>query len=130
MVNKISSVLNCAALKEQRDSSKKKRIKRKRKQIWYDNECTNKYKHLKFLSQQLAKNSWDNHLRSKIFYAHKVYKLVRKKHRLFKNKLLGNLIENDKKNPKDFWNTVNTLIKVVHHKTFPRKPGCSILNHC
>ena len=59
MVNKISSVLNCAALKEQRDSSKKKRIKRKRKQVWYDNECTNKYKHLKFLSRQLAKNSWD-----------------------------------------------------------------------
>ena len=57
MVNKISSVLNCAALKEQRDSSK-------RKQVWYDNECTNKYKHLKFLSRQLAKYSWDNHLRS------------------------------------------------------------------
>ena len=38
-------------------------------------------------------------------------KLVRKKHRLFKNKLLGNLIENEKNNPKDFWNTVNTLLK-------------------
>ena len=74
MVNKMSSVLNCAALKEKRDSSKKKRIKRKRKQVWYDNECTNKYKHLKFLSQQLAKNSWNNHLRTKIFYEHKVYK--------------------------------------------------------
>ena len=74
MVNKISPVLNCAALKEQRYSSKKKRIKRKRKQVWYDNDCTNKYKHLKFLSGQLANNSWDNHLRSKIFYEHKVYK--------------------------------------------------------
>ena len=43
---------------------------------------------------------------------YKVYKkLVRKKHRLFKNKLLGNLIENEKKNPKDFWNTVTTLLK-------------------
>ena len=73
LLNKISSVLNCAALKEQRDSSKKKRIKRKRKQVWYDNECTNKYNHLKFLSRQLAKNSWDNHLRSKIFYEHKLY---------------------------------------------------------
>ena len=74
MVNKISSVLNCAALKEQRDSSKNKRIKRQRKQVWYDNECTNKYmyKYLKFLSRQLAKNSWDNHLRSKIFYEHKI----------------------------------------------------------
>ena len=112
MVNKISSVLNCAALKEQRDSSKKKRIKRKRKQVWYDNECTNKYKHLKFLSRQLAKNSWDNHLRSKIFYEHKLYKrLVRKKHRLFKNELLSTLMENEKKNPKGFWNTVKTLLK-------------------
>ena len=61
LLNKISSVLNCAALKEQRDTSKKKRIKRKRKQVWYDNKCTNKYKHLKCLSRQLVKNSWDNH---------------------------------------------------------------------
>ena len=124
MVNKISSILNHAALKEQRDTSKKKRIKRKRKQVWYDNEYTNKYKHLKFFSRQLAKYSWDNHLRSKIFYEHKLYKrLVRKKQRLFKNKLLGNLIENEKKNPKDFWNTVNTvlkIIKVIHQKTFPQ----------
>ena len=51
MISKISSVLNCAALKEQRDSSEKKCIKRKRKQVWNDNECTNKYKHLKFLSR-------------------------------------------------------------------------------
>ena len=112
MVSKLSLVLNCAALKEQRDSSKKKRIKRKRKQFWYENECTNNYKHLKVLSRQLTKNSWDNHLRSKKIYEHKLYKrLVRKKHRHFKNKLLGNLIENEKTNPKDFWNTINTLLK-------------------
>ena len=85
---------------------------KKLRQGWYDNKCTNKYKHLKCLSRQLVKNSWDNHVRSKICYEHKVYKtLVRKKHRLFKNKLLGNLIENEKKNPKDFWKTVNTLLK-------------------
>ena len=37
--------------------------------------------------------------------------LLRKKHRAFQNKLLGNLMGNEKKNPKDFWNTVNTLLK-------------------
>ena len=46
------------------------------------------------------------------FHGHEVYKqLVRKKHRLFKNILLENLKENEKKNLKDFWNTVNNLLK-------------------
>ena len=111
-VDKLTSLMNSAALTVHKQNSKNKRIKRKRKQVWYDNDCSIKYKHIKFLSRQLENNSWDNHLRSKLFYEHKLYKrLVRKKHRAFKNKLLSNLMENEKKNPKDFWNTVNTLLK-------------------
>ena len=46
MVNRISSVINCAALTGQRESSKKeKKKKHKRKQIWYDNDWSNKHRH-------------------------------------------------------------------------------------
>lgn len=83
-------------LRTKETGKRKKRIKRKRKQAWYDNECLNKYRQLKSLSRQLANNSWDSQLRRRVFYEHKQYKhLVRRKHRLFRNKLLGNLIEKE-----------------------------------
>ncbi|MCU7800554.1 MAG: reverse transcriptase family protein [gamma proteobacterium symbiont of Lucinoma myriamae] len=119
MVGKFTSVLNCAALRTNpTNRCRKKNKKRKRKQIWYDDECIRKYKHLKYMSRQLSNSPWDKHLRLKLFYEQKVYrKLVKKKHRQYKNKLLNDLMENEKKNPKEFWCTVNDLMN--KHKKDP-----------
>ena len=38
-------------------------------------------------------------------------KLIRKKHRQFKGKMLSGLLESEKKNPKEFWNSVNELME-------------------
>ena len=38
-------------------------------------------------------------------------KLKGKKHRQFKNKMLSDLLESEKRNPKEFWNCVNKLIE-------------------
>ena len=73
---------------------------------------------MKYLRRQLANNIWDRHLRAKIYHEKKVYrKIIRKKHRHYKNKVLNDLLENEKKTPIDFWSTVNNLIS--KHKSDP-----------
>ena len=51
-------------------------------------------------------------LRQKVYSARKLYnKLIRKKHRQFKAKMLSGLLESEKKNPKEFWKSVNELME-------------------
>ena len=70
------------------------------------------------MRRQLANNTWDRHVRANIYHEKKVYRqIIKKKHRHYKNKVLNDLLENEKKNPKDFWSTVNNLIS--KHKSDP-----------
>ena len=70
------------------------------------------------MRRQLANNTGDRHLRAKIYHEKKVYrKIIRKKDRHYKNTVLNDLLENEKKNPKDLWSTVNNLIS--KHKSDP-----------
>jgi hypothetical protein len=59
----------------------------------------------------LSDPPWDKSLRLKVIYEEKKQynKLVRKKHRIFKHKLLQNLIESSDNNPTEFWKIVNLL---------------------
>ena len=51
-------------------------------------------------------------LRKKVYSTRKLYyKLMRKKHRQFKNKMFSSLLESEKRNPKVFWNCVNELME-------------------
>jgi len=83
---------------------------KRRKKPWIDNECREKYKCIKYLSRQVGANPWDKHLRQKLFFTKKEFnKLTRKKHRLFRNKIINNILEVEKQNSSDFWNTIKSL---------------------
>ena len=57
------------------------RKKRKKKNVWYDNKCEVKYRHVKHLARNLSNNPWDKNLRQKIALNIKEFnKLTRKKH--------------------------------------------------
>ena len=69
--------------------SNKKRRKRKAKKPCYDFDCGAKYRHIKYLARKLSLQPWNKELRLKLLYEEKHYKkLIRKKHRQFKEKLL------------------------------------------
>ena len=63
--------------------------KRKKKKLWYDNECEVKYRLVQNLASNLSNNPCDKNLRQKVALNKKEFnKLTRKKHRLFKSNLL------------------------------------------
>ena len=63
--------------------------KRKKKKLWYDNECEVKYRHVQNLTRHLSNNPWDKNFRQKVALNKKEFnKLTRKKHRLFNSNLL------------------------------------------
>lgn len=62
------------------------------------------------MSRQLTNEPWNENLRKKVWYEQKQYKkLTRKKHRLFKSKLVGSLLDIGDKNPSSFWKTIDML---------------------
>jgi hypothetical protein len=68
---------------------------------WHDIDCKSKLRHIKSLGRLLGNYPWDKSLRLKSCMRKKQYnKLVRKKHRIFKSKLLQNLIESSDNNPR------------------------------
>ena len=70
------------------------------------------YRETKHLSRLLGNDPYNINLRQKVYSARKLYnKLIRKKHRQFKGKMLSGLLESEKKNPKEFWNSVNELME-------------------
>ena len=86
--------------------------RRKRKKTWYDRDCDLLYRETKHLSRLLGNDPFNINLRQKVYSARKLYnKLIRKKHRQFKGKMLSGLLESEKKNPKEFWNSVNELME-------------------
>ena len=96
--------------------------KRKKKKLWYDNECEVKYRHVQNLTRHLSNNPWDKNLRQKVALNKKEFnKLTRKKHRLFNSNLLKTNLESEDKNPSEFWKSVNQLKEKVSND-----PGCNI----
>jgi hypothetical protein len=77
---------------------------------WHDIDGKSKLRHIKSLGRLLGNSPCDKSLRLKVMYEKKQYNiLVRKKHRIFKSKLLQNLIESSDNNPTEFWKIVNLL---------------------
>ena len=114
MVEHMSSTLHGATSVDQKSNLafKKKNKKRKPKKKWYDADSDFKYRNLKQLSRKLASDPFNRTLRSKVYFERKEYnRLIRKKHRIFKGKLLSGLMESEKRNPKEFWNCVNDLME-------------------
>jgi hypothetical protein len=70
---------------------------KRRKKPWIDNECRVKHKCIKYLSRQIGANPWDKHLTKLFFTKREFNKLTRKKHRLFRNKIINNFLEVEKK---------------------------------
>lgn len=92
----------------------KKKKKKKPKKLFYDDECEKKYREVKRLARLLTKNPWDINLRYKVAFSKKEFnKLTRKKHRELKNKLLGDIMDCEEKNPKEFWKNINQLKEQV-----------------
>lgn len=112
-ISEFSSFLIGATVKNAGKQNYQKRYKsqkRKRKKLWFDNECETKYSHVKNLARNLSKNPWDKNLRQKVAFNKKeLNKLIRKKHRLFKNGLMKKILESENNNPSEFWKSVNQL---------------------
>lgn len=105
-----SNTLYKATDSVKRQNPKVKRKKRLPKKSWYDKDCDAYYRHVKSLSRKLSENPWDKTLRIKVAYEQKQYKkLLRKKHRSYKNRLLNGLLQAEKQNPSEFWKTVDQL---------------------
>ena len=111
LISDFSSVLHKAS-----NISPAKNVKSKRKRIikkkpWFDNDCLVLFRHVRYLGKQVANNIWDKSLRLKFYSENKKYKrAIKKKHKLFKSNIFKQLLESEKNNPKDFWNTVNSLM--------------------
>ena len=113
MVSYFSLTLQQAAhINKAQTSVKFSQKRRKRKKTWYDRDCDLLYRETKHLSRLLGNDPYNINLRQKVYSARKLYnKLIRKKHRQFKGKMLSGLLESEKKNPKEFWNSVNELME-------------------
>jgi hypothetical protein len=96
-VSKFSSFLISTATKVQMTETNisnkpKYQKKRKKKKLWYDNECEVKYRYAQILGRHLSNNTWDKNLRQRVALNKKEFnKLTRKKHRPFKNNLLNKI---------------------------------------
>lgn len=83
VINKFSDILYNAAsnvsYKEVGPEKKKNGKVCKKKKPWIDMECEEKYRTIKSLSRILQENSWDKHLRIKVYKLKKDFnKLTRK----------------------------------------------------
>ncbi|CAG2204913.1 unnamed protein product [Mytilus edulis] len=110
-VSKVSSMLYNAAFVGNAKSKGKKGMKRRKiKKPYYDGECETMYRNVKCLSRRLCETPWDKTLRLYVLQQKKEYnKLVRKKYRNFRQKVLDNILEAEKRNPQEFWKAINTL---------------------
>ena len=128
IIKQLNEVLQAAAeltLSEQRDKYKHKKRHRKKikKKTWFDNECMALNKHLKSLSRRISQKPFDKELRSKIYESKKKYKaMIRKKHRTYKHEIMHKMLQNESKNPKAFWDSVNNLME--RHKHDPSSDIC------
>ena len=112
VVNKLSTALYNSAcpVNKRQLSNKKYNKKRKIKKPYYDNECEIKYRSLKSMSRKLCTEPWNKALRINVLVKKKeLIKLIRKKHRQFKQELLNKIVDSSEKNPEEFWKTLKTL---------------------
>lgn len=97
-VSELSAWLYKAAAENNVNKVNSRTKNKRRKNSWIDNECKVKYKCIKYLSWQIGANPWDKHLRQKLSFTKKeLNKLTRKKHRLFRSKIINNILEVGKK---------------------------------
>ena len=107
-----TSLYNAAFVSNRKNVSMRKgKRSRKKKKPWIDSECENNYKNIKNLSRSLRNNPWDNHLRLKVYSEKKKFnKLCRKKHRLYRNKIINQIVEaSEENNSSEFWDSIKRL---------------------
>ena len=87
--------------------TKCKKIKKKNKK-WFDQDCDSMYRNLKSIARSLPKSCNKPGILQHYYLLRKQYKkLIRKKQRMYKNKLLGSLIDLESRDSKSFWKVIN-----------------------
>ena len=91
--------------------TKCKKIKKKNKK-WFDQDCDSMYRNLKSIARSLPKSCNKPGILQHYYLLRKQYKrLIRKKQRMYKNKLLGSLIDLESRDSRSFWKVINDFNK-------------------
>ena len=108
-----------------------KTVKQTKTKKWFDSDCSNIKKQLKKITKQLnnSTNNTDHNLRNTFFRIKKQYKkIVRKKHREYKNKLFQEMQSLDPKCKGAFWTLINEL-KKTNRNNKPSIPSEEWITH-
>lgn len=90
--------------------SRKQRPKKKTNEKWFDKPCYIMKREFQGMSKLLVKHPRDPYVRARFFQLKKEYKkIIKLKRRSYKEALLNELNQNEKKDPAKFWKTITEL---------------------
>jgi exonuclease III len=111
-VSSIADILLQAANSSLRKKRSKKSNRRKCYRKWFDVDCEQVRKNIKYLGKKLHKNPCNNHLREAFFREKKRYKkLIKVKRKEFRQGCIKKLEQMIATNPKEYWDTLRNLKK-------------------
>ena len=84
------------------------KTKKKKNKAWFDRDCSALKRSVRDLARRISNRQANNELIKHYYNEKKRYKtLIRKKHRQYKAKILNDLVDLEKLNPKEFWNLID-----------------------
>ena len=102
--NKAGTIIGAIRPRITHNKSKKKKDK-----PWFDRDCSALKRSIHDLASRISNRQTNNELLKRYYNEKKRYKtLIRKKtHRQYKAKILNNLVDMEKTNPKEFWKLID-----------------------